>query len=204
MPSSLHHTPSPNNISDSNSSNCNATNSDHSMSSDTNSDDSEGDHSSPSPQPTVTKWSWPFEGTKKEISPKAKKSRMGVTSSIRTALESERPQHGILNYFKKATESECAAYQARMAEEITMRMENEVWTEGKARQTKHALIQRRAKERKQEQRRREKDREILAGLRSPGGTKRRVSLHRVHSLHSLILNLKGQIPSCRVDESSAP
>jgi hypothetical protein len=154
------------------------------MSSDTNSDDFEGDHSTPSPQPTgtMTKRARPFEGAKKEPSsyedsePKAKKTCLEVTSSIRTALESEKPR-GILNYFKKATESECAAYQARMAEEITMRMEEEIWREGKAKQTKHAMIQRRAKERKQEQRRREKDREILAGLRSPGGTKRRVSLH---------------------------
>lgn len=59
-----------------------------------------------------------------------------------------------------------------------MRMEEKGWREGKAKQTKRALIQRQAKERKQAQRRREKDREILAGLRSPGGTKRRVSLDK--------------------------
>jgi hypothetical protein len=154
------------------------------MSSDTNSDHSEGDHSTPSPQPTgtMTKRAWPSSYEE----PKAKKTRLEVTSSVRTALESEKPR-GILNYFKKATESECAAYQARMAEEITMRMEEEVWREGKAKQTKHAVIQRRAKERKQEQRRREKDREILAGLRSPGGTKCCVSLHRVPSLHMIHL-----------------
>jgi hypothetical protein len=109
----------------------------------------------------------PFEGAKEPSSheePKAKKNRMEVISSIRSALESEKPQRGILSYFRKATESECAAYQARMAEAITTRMEEIVWREGNAKQTKHALIKHQAKERKQTQRRREKDREILAGL----------------------------------------
>jgi hypothetical protein len=148
----------------------------------------------------------PFKG-EKEL--KAKKSRMEVTSSIRTALKSEQPQHGILNYFNKATDSEYAAYQARMAEEIETRMEKNVWKEGKAKQIKHALIQRRAKERKRAQRRRKKDHEILAGLRSPGGTKHQVNPHRVslHLVHyilwsSLISNSKGRI--CRVEDSSAP
>ena len=112
----------------------------------------------------------PFEDVVNEEQ-KAKRNRTEVISSIRAALESEQPQHGILNYFKKATDSERAAYQARMAEDIATRMEEKGWREGKAKQTKHALIQRRAKERKQAQCRREKDREILAGLRSPGGTK---------------------------------
>ena len=124
-----------------------------------------------------TKRAWPFEEIVNEEQ-KAKKNRTEVILSIWTALESEQPQHGILNYFKKATDSERAAYQARMAEDIAMRMEEKGWREGKAKQTKRALIQRQAKERKQAQRRREKDREILAGLRSPGGTKRRVSLDK--------------------------
>ena len=57
-----------------------------------------------------------------------------------------------------------------MAEEIAIRMKKEVWREGNTKQTKHALIQHRAKERKQAQHRREKDCEILAGLQSPGTT----------------------------------
>ena len=154
------------------------------MSSDTNGDNSD-DCSTPQP----TKRAWPFEGAIVHLSheePMAKKSRMEVTSSIRTALKSERSQHGILNYFKKATDLERAAYQARMSEEIAMRMEETVWREEKAKQTKHALIQRQAKERKQQQRRRQKNCEILAGLRSPGGTKhRRVSLifHCIDGVH---------------------
>ena len=137
---SPHYTPSPSDVSefDSNSSDCDATNS----------DNSDGDCSTLQPM----KRARPFEGAKEPSfyeEPKAKKSHMEVTSSIRTALKSEQPQHGILNYFKKATDSEYAAYyQARMAEEIAMRMEEKVWREGKAEQTKLALIQRRAKERK--------------------------------------------------------
>lgn len=159
------------------------------MSSNTSSDDSEIDCSTHQPM----KRTWPFKGAKEpalsheEPEPKAKKKRTEVISSIRTALESEKPQHGILNYFKKATESESAAYQARMAEEIATRMEETVWREGAAKRKKHASIQRQARERKQTQRRREKDREILAGLRSPGGTKhqaRQVSLVQLSSLHS--------------------
>ena len=60
-------------------------------------------------------------------------------------------------------DSECAAYQAQMTEDIAT-MEEMVWQEGKAKQTKHALIQWCAKERKQEQHKRKKDHEILASL----------------------------------------
>ena len=75
-----------------------------------------------------------------------------------------------------------------MAEEIAMRMEEKVWREGKAEQTKLALIRHQAKERKQVQRTRKKDREIPAGLRSLGGTKRQVtqvSLHLIHYVHRI-------------------
>ncbi len=72
-----------------------------------------------------------------------------------------------------------------MAEEIVTRMEEKVWKEGKAKQTKHVLMQHWAKERKQAQCHREKDHEILAGLQSPGGTKHRVSLHLVHYIHKV-------------------
>ena len=64
-----------------------------------------------------------------------------------------------------------------MAEEIAMRMEEKVWKEGKAKQTKKALIWLQAKEWKQAQRRRKRDHEVAAGLRSPGGRKRHVSLY---------------------------
>ena len=99
-------------------------------------DGSDGDCSTPQP----TKRAWPFEGAKEPVfneELKAKKSHIKVTLSIRAALESKQPSHGILNYFKKATDSEHAAYQARMAEEIAMRIEVKVWEEVKAKQTKH-------------------------------------------------------------------
>ena len=47
-----------------------------------------------------------------------------MTSSVRSALESGTP-HGILQFFKKATEEDRQVYLERSSEEIQQRMEEE-------------------------------------------------------------------------------
>ena len=107
-------------------------------------------------------------------SPTMKKAQLHAQSSIRKAIEEGKPQ-GLLQYFKKATEAEHQAYIDRTTAEVKENVENEQWNKDqheKNLQVKKCL---RARERKRKQQGKEM-KEVACGLRSPGGTKKRVSI----------------------------
>ena len=58
--------------------------------------------------------------------PTTKKACLHVQSSIRKALEEDKPR-GLLQYFKKATEAEHQAYLDRTTAEVKEKAENEQW-----------------------------------------------------------------------------
>jgi hypothetical protein len=96
-----------------------------------------------------------------------------MTSSVRSALESGTP-HGILQFFKKATEEDRQVYLARSSEEIQQRLEEEKWINDRKKERKTLMNRERERKKKREQRERKKKQETIEGLRSPGGTKKKV------------------------------
>lgn len=107
--------------------------------------------------------------------PIPKKTRIEMTSSVRSALESG-THHGILRFFTKATEEDHQAYLARSSEEIQQRMEEDEWKNNRIKEKKKMINRERERKKKREQRDRKKKREIIEGLRSPGGTKKTVRI----------------------------
>jgi len=98
-------------------------------------------------------------------------------SSIRAALQdNERKQHqpGLLRYFNKATEEEHRIYLARTDEEMKSRMDDTLLSAERAKLYREEKRRRYEKEKKRCQRAKLRNQEIMRGLRSPGGTKRRV------------------------------
>ena len=108
-------------------------------------------------------------------SPTMKKARLHVQSSIRKAIEEGEPR-GLLLYFKKATEEEHQAYIDRTTADVKENAENEQWNKDQHERILQVKKRLRARERKRKQRMREMKKEIASGLRSPGGTKIKVSI----------------------------
>lgn len=102
------------------------------------------------------------------------------SSSIRQALQTpcdddnDEPT-GLLKYFKKATEEERHYQTARELEKLKTTSETVLHEEAITAEKRKVQKRERARERKQKERQRKKDVDIAAGLRSPGGTKRKVS-----------------------------
>ena len=101
----------------------------------------------------------------------SKKLRESNPSSIRRALEKDEQPHGILLFFRKATVDEHRDWIARTSECDAEKFEGFKWKEDREQQILREKQRRSAANRKQKQRARDKRREIVAGLRSPGGTK---------------------------------
>jgi hypothetical protein len=105
----------------------------------------------------------------------SKKLRESNPSSIRRALEKDGPPHGILLFFRKETVEEHRDWIARTFERDAEEFEGFKWKEERGQQILREKKRRNAANRKRKQRARDKRREIMAGLRSPGGTKTTVS-----------------------------
>jgi hypothetical protein len=136
------------------------------------SDMSDSDSSTPSPLSRTRKRA----GTL--LPPKSKPLKKPCdksVSSIRKALEKDKPYQGLLKYFGKATAEEHQLDLDRMADEVKGRSEEVTLLALREERQKKTREQRQATERKRLQRAKMKNREILLGLRSPGGTKRQVS-----------------------------
>ena len=104
-----------------------------------------------------------------------KKARLHAQSSIRKAIEEGKPR-GLLLYFKKATEAEHQAYIDRTTAEVKEHAENEQWNKEQHKRILQFKKRLNARERKRKQRVREVRKEVASGLRSPGGTKIKVSV----------------------------
>jgi len=96
-------------------------------------------------------------------------------SLIRKALEKDKPRQGLLKYFSKATAEERQLYLDRTADEGKGRSEELALLALREELQKKTRERRWATERKRLQRAKMKNQEVLLGLRSPRGTKRRVS-----------------------------
>jgi hypothetical protein len=105
-----------------------------------------------------------------------KKARLHVQSSIRKAIEKKGKPPGLLQYFKKATEAEHQVYLDRTTAEVKENAENEQWKKDQYERVLQVKKRQHAKERKQKQREKEMKRQVSCGLRSPGGTKRKVNI----------------------------
>ena len=114
--------------------------------------------------------------------PEKKRNRVEVASSTRIAFEisaddeamGKRPR-GLLQFFKKGSQADTRSYWAKQVETGREQREDEVFN---AKVYAHQKKQDRtnaARVRKQKQRERVKQGEILSGVRSPGGRKRKVS-----------------------------
>jgi hypothetical protein len=104
-----------------------------------------------------------------------KKARLHAQSSIRKAVEEGKPR-GLLLYFKKATEEEHQAYFDRTTADVKENAENEKWIKDQRERILQVKKCLHARERKRKQRAREVKKEVACGLRSPGGTKIKVSI----------------------------
>ena len=112
-------------------------------------------------------------------SPQKKQNCVQVTSSIRNALEiteecTSSPK-GLLRYWKKGSQAQVKEYWDRELETRRAAEDDEAHSIA-VKKSKSAVDKREAaKLHKKWQREREKEAEIRAGARSPGGTKRKVS-----------------------------
>ena len=113
------------------------------------------------------------DSTTTPLVPIPKKTCIKMTSSVRSAWESGTP-HGILQFFKKATEEDRRVYLERSSEEIQQWMEEEKWINDWKKEKKTIINHERERKKKREQRERKKKQEITEGLRSPDGTKKKV------------------------------
>ncbi|KAF5341815.1 hypothetical protein D9611_001843 [Ephemerocybe angulata] len=102
------------------------------------------------------------------------------SSSIRAALElsddveDDGKKRGILNFFKKATPEERELQKAREIEKLKRTQETAEYEKAMDVAAKKKRAQELARARKANERKRKKLTEIQAGLRSPGGTKRKI------------------------------
>jgi hypothetical protein len=141
--------------------------------------------SPPPPQPEL-KPADVLTGSKRNqnsSSPEPKKVKKKTTSAIRHALElsteaenGQSAKHGLLKYFSKGTQEDRKAYflredersnEARLQEEVSAKN-----VEAKKKVWEREL----ARERQRKHRQVVKAQEIRSGQRSPGGTKRKVSI----------------------------
>ena len=112
--------------------------------------------------------------------PRKKETRTKVISSIKAALEAAndashgKPQ-GLLRFWKKGNQETVKEYWNKVQEDQHDADEKEAFAI-KAKQSQRKIVEKReaATLRKQKQRKREKDAEIRSGVRSPGGSKRKV------------------------------
>jgi hypothetical protein len=114
-------------------------------------------------------------------SPQKKNVRTQVTSSIRAALEAANdatPGHGnpqgLLRFWKKGDQETVKKYWNNVQEEQRDADEEEAFAIKVKKNRRDKEKREAATLRKQRQRMREKDAEIQSGVRSPGGTKRKV------------------------------
>jgi hypothetical protein len=134
--------------------------------------------------------------------PLPKKTRIEMASSVRSGLESGTP-HGILRFFKKATEEDHQAYLARSSEEIQQRMEEDEWKNNRIKERKKMIERKREKKKKREQRDRKKKQEIIEGLRSPGGTKKKVCA-KIHIRPNYLTRNQGSQARAARDALTSP
>ena len=106
-------------------------------------------------------------------SPTTKRVR-STTSSIREALERKEGPQGILLFFRKATDEEHREWLKRTYAGDAEDVETMEWEKEREDQILQVKKRRNATKRKQKQRAKEKKRDILAGLRSPRGSKIKV------------------------------
>lgn len=102
-----------------------------------------------------------------------------VSSAIRTALEKIKSQpvtKGLLTFFKPSTRQEHETHIIREAEKEREKKEEKVWQSRQDREVTKVEVREDAKLRKRKESARKKEEDIHAGLRSPGGTKRKVNL----------------------------
>jgi hypothetical protein len=112
-------------------------------------------------------------------SPQKKRNRVQATSSIRNALEiagelTSNPK-GLLHYWNKGSKAQTKEYWDREIETRRAAEDDEAHSIAIKKFKSAANKREAAKLRKQRQRERVKDAEIKAGVRSPGGTKRKVN-----------------------------
>jgi hypothetical protein len=112
-------------------------------------------------------------------SPPKKRNRVQATSSIRNALEiagelTGSPK-GLLRFWKKGSQAQMKEYWDRELETRRAAEDDEAHSITVKKSKSAANKREAAKLRKQRQRERAKEADIRAGVRSPGGTKRKVS-----------------------------
>jgi hypothetical protein len=134
-------------------------------------------HAASTIQPTKPGLKRPHDALIDDTQPagQSKKLRESIPSSIRRALEKDGQPHGILLFFRKATAEEHRDWIVRTFQSDAEMFESLKWEKEREQQTLRKKKRRNATNRKQKQRARDKRREIIAGLRSPDGTKTKVS-----------------------------
>jgi hypothetical protein len=162
----------------------------------------------PRPQPLKRSHSMRTSDTPPS-SPTTKRVRPSTASSIRRALEKKDGPQGILLFFRKATDEEHREWLKRTCAGDAEELENMEWEKKKEDQILQVKKRRNATKCKQKQRAKEKKREVLAGLRSPGGSKIKVShltftsrevlttylkVTEVHLQHTTSINMGGSVP----------
>lgn len=126
-------------------------------------------------------------------SPQKKRNCVQATSSIRNALEiagelTGSPK-GLLRYWKKGSQAQVKEYWDRELETRRAAEDDKAHSISVKKSKSAADKREAAKLRKKRQREREKAAEIRAGVRSPGGTKRKVSaksIFNIQFVHYLI------------------
>lgn len=116
-------------------------------------------------------------------SPQNKRNRVQAKSSIRNALEiadelTGSPK-GLLRFWKKGSQAQVKEYWDRELETRRVAEDDEAHSIAVKKSKSTANKREAAKLRKKRQREREKQADIRAGVRSPGGTKRKVSARSI-------------------------
>jgi hypothetical protein len=100
-----------------------------------------------------------------------------ATSAIHEGLsmvKNTQQCRGLFKYFKECSREQYLADVARETEKCQVMVDQQAYAVEEANQIRKVNLRKRAQERKQKSRKLKKNREIQMGLRSPGGTKRRV------------------------------
>ena len=103
--------------------------------------------------------------------------KIKATSAIHEGLsmaKNTQQSRGLFKYFKECSREQYLMDVARETEKWTIIVDQESYAMEEANQIKKANLRERARERKRKSRLLKKNREVQKGLRSPGGTKRRV------------------------------
>jgi hypothetical protein len=120
-------------------------------------------------------------------SPPNKRNRVQAKSTIRNALEiadelTGSPK-GLLHFWKKGSQAQVKEYWDRELETRWAAEDDEAHSVAVKKSKSAANKREAAKLRKKRQREREKEADIRAGVRSPGGTKRKVSARSISNSH---------------------